>query len=563
MFDKLNISERLNKSYRIISLVMGITALTGVIAMIFMSVSYSNALINYGFSQGDIGKAMVAFADARSATRAIIGYYGDDAVEMAMSAREEKKAEFENYFAAVKETLTTKEEKVLYANIEEELESYWERDDEIVELGSSSVLEFSKHAQMMTIEKLDPHYDLIYSELSRLMEINVNQGNSLSGILSTVSTVLAVMLIVIMIAAAIASIKIGKKIAQGIVVPLNALIERFGTFATGDLSTPFPEVETEDEVSEMVQEAGRMAMTLNVIISDMGELLSEMASGNYAVSSNAVQNYTGDFEKLRNSMRTMRDQMRATLQSIEESSVQVSSGSENLAEASRSLAEGASEQAGAVEELQATITTITENIRVLAQSANDTFGEAKMYADESDQSRSEMETMVRAMERINETSKKIGNIISEIEDIASQTNLLSLNASIEAARAGEAGRGFAVVADQIRQLAEQSTKSAVDTRQLIEGALQEIKGGNRAAERVSASIETVVEGIKKIAGVCEGASAFAKAQAEAMSKAEQGVNQISEVVQSNSAIAEESSAMSEELSAQAVNLNELISQFKL
>ena len=79
--------------------------------------------------------------------------------------------------------------------------------------------------------------------------------------------------------------------------------------------------------------------------------------------------------------------------------------------------------------------------------------------------------MMNAMNRINETSQNIGNIISEIEDIASQTNLLSLNASIEAARAGDAGRGFAVVADQIRKLAEQSTQSAVDTRQLIEGSL--------------------------------------------------------------------------------------------
>ena len=110
-----------------------------------------------------------------------------------------------------------------------------------------------------------------------------------------------------------------------------------------------------------------------------------------------------------------------------------------------------------------------------------------------------MKAMVDAMARISDTSNKIGNIISEIEDIASQTNLLSLNASIEAARAGEAGRGFAVVADQIRQAAEQSTKSAVDTRDLIEGSMQEIKEGNQAADSAAASIEIVVDGIGKIA----------------------------------------------------------------
>lgn len=563
MCEKLNIAERLNKSYKIISIVMGVTALIGLIAMIGMSISYSNALVNYGFSQGDIGKAMVKFADVRSATRAIIGYSEPSAVEKAIAIREERKAEFEQYFATVKETLTTDEEEATYANIVSELETYWECDDQVVERGATTNVAKSKQAQMMAIEELDPQYDLIYGELSKLLELNVNQGNALSGILTVISIVLAIVLIIIMVTSTIASLKLGKKIAQGIVTPMNALIERFRTFATGDLSSPFPEVETEDEVAEMIKEASEMATTLNIIINDAGEILGEMAGGNYAVSSKAGEKYTGDFEKLRSAMRTMRNQMRTTLQSIEEASTQVSAGAENLAEASQNLAEGATEQAGAVEELQATITTITENIQILAKSADDAYGEAKMYAEESDKSRSEMDTMVRAMERIDETSKKIGNIISEIEDIASQTNLLSLNASIEAARAGEAGRGFSVVADQIRQLAEQSTKSAVDTRELIEGALQEVNEGNRAAESVAASIETVVEGMKKISGVCEGASAFAKAQAEAMSQAEQGVNQISEVVQSNSATAQESSATSEELSAQAINLNELISQFTL
>ena len=184
-------------------------------------------------------------------------------------------------------------------------------------------------------------------------------------------------------------------------------------------------------------------------------------------------------------------------------------------------------------------------------------------ADEADNSRAQMKAMVDAMARINDTSKKIENIISEIEDIASQTNLLSLNASIEAARAGEAGRGFAVVADQIRQLAEQSTKSAVDTRELIEGSLQEINEGNKAAENAAASIETVVEGIEKIAEASRNISVVSKDQATAMDQAEQGVNQISEVVQANSATAQESSATSEELSAQAVSLDELISKFIL
>ena len=119
---------------------------------------------------------------------------------------------------------------------------------------------------------------------------------------------------------------------------------------------------------------------------------------------------------------------------------------------------------------------------------------------EVDQSKNQMQSMIDTMSRINESSNKIGNIITDIENIASQTNLLSLNASIEAARAGEAGRGFAVVAEQIRQLAEQSTQSAVDTRELIEASLKEIEEGNQAVERVSTSLEEVIDGTGQIGG---------------------------------------------------------------
>mgnify|MGYP000446083435 FL=1 len=174
-----------------------------------------------------------------------------------------------------------------------------------------------------------------------------------------------------------------------------------------------------------------------------------------------------------------------------------------------------------------------------------------------------MQGMVDVIARINETSKQIENIISEIEDIASQTNLLSLNAAIEAARAGEAGKGFAVVADQIRSLSEQSANAAVDTRELIEGAIEVTNEGNEAAERVSVSIEKVISGMKSVAASSQELSEIADEQAKAMEQAEQGINQISEVVQSNSANAEETSATSEELSAQAVTMNDLISKFSL
>lgn len=167
------------------------------------------------------------------------------------------------------------------------------------------------------------------------------------------------------------------------------------------------------------------------------------------------------------------------------------------------------------------------------------------------------------MERINMTSNEIANIISEIEDIASQTNLLSLNASIEAARAGEAGKGFAVVADQIGKLASDSANSAVNTKRLIENSIQEIEKGNEITAKTTKAIEIVIEGIRQLAISTKEISELSDTQAEAMKQLEVGVEQISEVIQSNSAAAQESSATSEELSAQSEALRELVAQFTI
>lgn len=563
MFNKERIEKRLVKSFRMVSAIAAIAALVGLIALIIVSNRYSYALKNFGFAQGDIGKAMFEFADARSSLRGTIGYDDADAIESLVEQHAENKKLFTEYFEEVENTIVSAEGRKTYDEIEAELASYWQLDEEIMTLGATTDREVCRQAQEIALEQLAPAYNSIYLKLENLLHVKVTEGNGLASTLLVLTWILVGVIVVVIVIAMLISLKIGKTLAQGIAMPMKELGERFRAFSAGDLTSPFPELSAEDEVADMVKEATDMASKLNVIINDIGVILGEMASGNYTVQSEIRDSYSGDFLRLIESMRGLRNQMTDTLRSIGEASDQVSAGSSNLAESAQHLAEGATEQAGAVEELQATIMSIAETMEKSAEQAEESYIQAKKYADEADNSRVEMNTMVEAMKKINDTSMKIGNIISEIESIASQTNLLSLNASIEAARAGEAGRGFAVVADQIRQLAEQSAKAAVDTRDLIEGSLREIEEGNHAVENASESIQIVVDGIKQIADVSKNLSTMMGDQTVTMRQAEQGVNQISEVVQNNSAAAQESSATSEELSAQAVTLDELVGQFML
>lgn len=563
MLKKFRIKKRLTVSFITVSIIASIAGIAACIAMFYLANRYDYALVNYGFAQGDIGKAMTVFSDCRSATRAVIGYTEQKYIDQALADHEEKSANVTSYMEIMSKTLTSDEEKQAYKNIETALNKYWALDDEIIELGNTTDEEKSIQAQMREAEELTQVYNETYNYFVQLMETNVNTGNELQTTLSTLRMVLLFVIIAIIILALIGSTIMGSNIATGIAKPLQALSDRLKTFAAGDLGSEFPKSDSQDEVTDMVTVAANMAENLTLVIKDAKRRLVAMANGDYTEVSEVPERYVGDFEELHTSIHSVNENMNETLHQIEEASSQVSAGAVNLSEASQSLAEGATEQAGSVEELSATIMNISDAVNQTAVRMSETYKMSADYAAEANSSRDEMQKMVKTMGRISETSQKIGSIISEIESIASQTNLLSLNASIEAARAGEAGRGFAVVADQIGKLADESAKSAVNTKELIISAIDEIKEGTQAADRTAEKIEEVVGGINQISDTSKEISELASSQADAMKQAEQGIEQITEVIQANSATAEEASATSEELSAQAETMDELIKRFRL
>lgn len=459
--------------------------------------------------------------------------------------------------------MVTDESMNAYNDILTALEGYWDISDSVLSDGMSGSYSLSQQAQERDIKEIEPLYNNVYSAINRLMDINVDKGEKLEKILAIIKYLLCAGVLVVIVISSIISKKISNKVSKSVEEPVNALVDRFKTFARGDLDSEFPTNSHDDEISLMTEEAKSMAATLNLIITDLSEIMSEMAKGNFNVDTENGEKYVGKFVELRDSVRMMNDKVNDTLHSVEEASKSVTAGSENLAQSAQELAEGATEQAGAVEELQATITTISENVAETAKALMDSSNKAQEYAEKADESKASMKSLMDAMERISETSLKISSIIADIENIASQTNLLSLNAAIEAARAGEAGKGFAVVAEQIRVLADQSAQSAVDTKALIEGALNEIEEGNNAVKSAADSMGIIVDGINEIAVVTKEISETSNTQVATMKEAEAGIDQISEVVQSNSAASEECSATSEELSAQAEQMNQLVDSFVL
>lgn len=559
----LKIREKLSKSYLQVIFIASISAIVGIGALLIMTRMYNNALTNYGFSQGDIGKAMTVFADARSDLRGAVGYDEEGIVKELKEDYYVKQDSFNTYLAEVEKSMVTKAGRDVYNQILADLDGYWELSDELIEIGATTDEAGSKEAQDRAVKELKPMYEAVYNDLEDLMIVNVQKGDQLESILAVMEIIVVIIMIAVIIISVLSGRRFGNQIADGIAKPLQQMSERLKTFAEGDLDSEFPEHDAKDEVAEMIETARQMADNLNVIISDSGRLLNEMADGNFAIATDHEEIYTGKFNDLLVGLLNMNRKINDSLHQVEETAEQVSLGSGNMAEAAQSLAEGATEQAGAVEELQATIADITANVEHTAADLQKSHADARKYADDADHSREQMHAMVEAMQRISESSMKIENIISELEDIASQTNLLSLNASIEAARAGEAGKGFAVVADQIRKLAEQSAASAVSTRELIEGSIHDVEDGNKAVALVSETLDEVIKGINDIADTSKSLSENSQSQATAMEQAEQGVNQISEVVQSNSAMAQETSATSEELSAQAETLDNLVRQFKL
>ncbi|MCM1175993.1 MAG: methyl-accepting chemotaxis protein [Blautia sp.] len=560
MIDKIKQMKVGDKLRYCLTLVVIVASVSGVLGLIFLlvnSLQYSNALVNNGFSQGEIGIFSTYLNKEPAIIREMILVEDEAGMMESKTELAEVQAQTDAAMSTMIEHCNTAEELAYIQTIEDVLPQYRAIFAEVAELALANR---NAEALEMLLTQGKPTLKELTNAVEGLIDLNVDLGNSVASRLQIQTyLIIGAMIIVIIIATVIAT-KFSKILASVFSEPISHVYDASRQLAEGNLNISVEKMYP-DEIGEMTEAFREASAMMQTCINELDRGLGEIASGNFDISTEVE--FKGDFVTLGNAMEQIIASLSDTLRKISEAAESVSLGSSQMAESAQTLAEGATDQAASVEELTATIQNITNAVVNASDKANKSHQDAKEFELEAGRSNEDIQELTKAMQRINTTSKEIANIIAEIEDIASQTNLLSLNASIEAARAGEAGKGFAVVADQIGKLAADSAAAAVNTRNLIENSIHEIEIGNEITEKTTTAIGSVISGIKMLAQSTKEISDLSESQAESMKQLEVGVEQIAEVIQNNSAAAQETSATSEELSAQASTLEELVNQFKL
>ena len=343
--------------------------------------------------------------------------------------------------------------------------------------------------------------------------------------------------------------------------PLKKISEAGKEVAGGnfDVEIHYPQ---QDEIGELSRSISEVIGRSKKIVFDLRDRLDAMAGGNFTENLESEE-YVGDYAPLLESLKHIQEDMNKTLQEVHASSVQVLSSAEQVNTGAQSLSQGATEQASSIEELSANMQDISHSIQASTKTAGEAYklqGEAGVAVLQSNE---KMEEMRKAMDDITAKSNEISKIIKTIDDIAFQTNILSLNAAIEAARAGAAGKGFAVVADEVGNLAQKSAKAAQNTGLLIEETIEAVEKGAKITEETAESLNSVSKSTEEVNTLIEKISSASSKDLEGITSLNQGLQQISSVVQANSATAEQSAAASEELTGQANKMNELVERFQL
>ena len=440
-------------------------------------------------------------------------------------------------------------------------EEYRAASDEILKLSREGK---QKEAANLMIGEVYEEYQSFAETLTILrnaFQVELDQAKTMANVCTII---IFVVIVAAGLAIAVVTTLIGRIITNSITEPVEQIEAAVASLRKGELSNvEMLTYESEDEFGDTIRNLKEAMGILADYVREISVEVKAIAQGDLTRNGDDITDFLGDFSELKESLLYILKRFNSTLAEISNLAEQVSSNASEVENASKSLADGATEQAGVIEELNATIGTVVDLAADTAKETQSASARVKASVNRANEEKEKMNELLTEMEHIIEISKEIGNIITDIEDIASQTNLLSLNASIEAARAGEAGRGFAVVADQIGKLASDSAKSAVNTRDLIDKTLVEIEKGNNITRTTAEAFNQIIADMESVAELAQNTMEKANSQAESLEQIGQGIEQLSGVVQGNAASSEENTAISINLAEGAAKMHDRVNIFKL
>ncbi|OXS27477.1 MAG: hypothetical protein BI182_07315 [Acetobacterium sp. MES1] len=347
---------------------------------------------------------------------------------------------------------------------------------------------------------------------------------------------------------------------DAIIDPIQAASATLNELAEGNLKITM-DGDFKGQHGKIKHDMNQTIEFLRAYVEEITHTLEEMSRGNFDLEITNL--YCGDFLAIKKALNQIAASLSTTLYDINVAASQVDIGAQQISDSGQALSHGTTEQASSIQELTASIEEVAAETKRNAQNANEANELAINVRSNAEVGNTQMVKMVAAMSEINDSSHNISKIIKVIDDIAFQTNILALNAAVEAARAGQHGKGFAVVAEEVRTLAARSAEAAKETTGLIEGSIDKVEVGTKIADETALGLAEILKQIEKVTDLVGRIARASNDQASEIAQINQGIEAVSQVVQTNSATAEQSAAASEELSGQAEMLKQMVDAFKL
>ncbi len=393
--------------------------------------------------------------------------------------------------------------------------------------------------------------------LSALEERTQSHVNALTTTQNMISAIITIAVLLVGIMQVCVLLVTQKKIIR----PVIAVRDQMGEIAQGNLSAHFPLEPDTSEIGMLVHSIHQTRQQLKKYISDINSSLAQMAEGKMDITIST--DYKGEFIPIQKAMNQILDSLNNALFQINLTTSHVSDQSQRMASDAQLLSSGVVQQASAVEELSSSIQALSEQVNSTSRDADNARAFSTDAAMQLQACNQKMADLTTAMGDIAQSSRQISGIIKTIDDISFQTNILALNAAVEAARAGEAGKGFAVVADEVQSLANKSSMAAKDISTLIQNSMKMVDHGNSLSADTTAALSTGVAGAHKSTELVDRIAQSARHQAEELAQLTLGMNQISNVVQTNASTSEKSAMSAQELQSEAEELSVSVRRFRL